>query len=344
MRHLRGLLVVLLVCWLALWGLASFAVPKLADAVLSYSIPRIQNAGITVDSVDYGDIHVSPTLTQASAAGVSAAFDLSPTDDIKLRSTFEAQEIAVRLSDPVRLRGSLIIENFEIAFHEADRPRRLPFDRLTNASVHIDDLPLLAPRTAAQEIYHGLQDLFLDNALVGNFEFHGDVVIRVHDLKLPALLYTERNGDQFRLRFSRKDVQALVDAAAVRLSEDQIDIISLFPLRVPFLIEITRQARNLSKKHFPSDKWLRDALRHISWSYLLARDFGSDFAREVTDAQETKTGNTANERSMDYHNNAVGRRLASTGTSLTDLPDLVRSDPDVIRHPDEVETRSELLR
>jgi len=344
MRRLIGLLVILMVCWLALWGLASLAVPKLADAVLADAMPRLQRAGIAVDSLDYGRVRVSPTLMRASADSVSAAFDLSPTDDIKLSSTFEAEEISVRLANPVRLRGHLTVQNFEVAFHAADRPRRLPFDRLTNASVHIEELPLLAPRIAMREIFEGLEELFFENALVGNFEFSGDVVIRAQDLTLPARLYTERQGDHFRLRFSKADVQTLVEAAEVDLSEQQIDIISLYPVRVPFLIDITRQARSLSKEYYPRDAWLRDALRHVSWSFLLTREFGAEFAKEVTDAQETKAGNSPDERSMDYHNNAVGRLFASNGTQLTDLPRLVRSDPEVIRHPREVGSRTELLR
>jgi hypothetical protein len=236
------------------------------------------------------------------------------------------------------------MEDFEISFHEADRPQRLPFDRLTNARGHIDDLPLLSPRAAAREIYDGLEELFLENSQVRRFEFSGEVVMRVQDLRLPARLYTERQGDYFRLRFSKDDVQDLVEAADVDLSPDQIDIISLFPLRIPSMIETTREARSLSLRSFPDETWLRDALRHISWSYLLAQEFGSDFAQEVTDAQETKPGNTPDERAMDYHNNAVGRRFAASNVALSDLPQLVRSHPDVIRHPGEVSSRKELWR
>ena len=344
MRRLLGLLVVILMGWLTLWGLASLALPKAVDAVLAYAMPTIQRAGITVDSLDFRDVRVAPSLVHASANDVAAAFDLTPADDIALRSTFEAQEVSVRLTNPIRMRGDLTIEGFEVSFHETDRPRGLFFDRLTNAYVHIDDLPLLSPREAILEIFTGLEELFIDNARVGNFEFRGQVLIRVQDLTLPAQLYTERQGDHHRLRFSRDDVRALAAGAKVELSEEQIEIVSLFPIRVPFLIRATRRARSLSRESFPSDLWLRDALRHISWSYLLTQEFGSEFAREVTDAQETRPGNTPDERSMDFHNNAIGRQFAGNGTPLADLPRLVRFHPDVIRHPDEVASRTELLR
>lgn len=344
MRRLLGLLLVLSACWLGLWGIASMAAPQVADKILAYAISRVQPLGVAVDSISYQKIQVSPTLLGTTANGVSAAFDLAPTDDFKLSSTFKAREISMRLANPLQMRVNLTMEDFEVSFHAADRPRRLPFDRLTNANLHIEELPLLSPRAAAVEIYEGLEELFFENALVGNFEFRGDVVMKIHDQTFPALLYTERRGDQFRLRFSREDVQTLVDAADVNLSDEQIDIISLYPLRVPFMIEITREARTLSKRTYPDDPWLRDAMRHVSWSFLLTQEFGPEFAKEVTDAQETKAGNTAAERSMDYHNNAMGREFAGANRRLTDLERLVRSHPDVLRHPDEVASRSKLMR
>ena len=344
MRRPVRLLVVLLVCWLALWGLASFAVPKLADAMLAYAMPTVQRAGIAVDSLNFRDITVSPTLTRASAHQVSAAFGLSPTDNVTLSSTFKAQEISVRLARPTRMRGDLTIENFEISFHETDRPRRLFFDRLTDAYVHIEELPLLSPRSAMLEIFTGFEELFNNNTLLGSFEFRGQAMIRIQDLTMPAELYTERQGDHSRLRFLKADIESLAAAAEIDLSEEQIEICSLFPLRVPSLIEITRQARRLSTQHYSGDRWLQDALRHVAWSYLLTREFGPEFAREVTDAQEAKPGNTPDERSMDFHNNAVGRRFAASDIRLADLPTLIETHPGVIRHPDDVGSHTELLR
>lgn len=343
--RLIKIVVLLSLCWLALWGVASLTAPAAVDKVVARVLPRIHGEGrLAVDSVSYGKVQVSPTLLRLSSDDVSAAFDLAPTDEIQLRSAFVANRVAIRLSNPLSVRGDFDLENFEVTFHATDRPRRLPFDRLTNGFLHIEGLPLLDPRQAILEVLDGLEDLFIDNALVGNFEFSGDVLIRIRDVTYPALLYTERQGEQFRLRFSKPDLEAMVEATGVDLSPEQIEIVSLYPIRVPFLIDITRQARGLSSEFFPEDFWHRDALRHLSWSFLLTQEFGPDFAREVTNAQETKTGNTPNERAMDFHNNALGRRFAADGTRLQQLPLLVQSHPDVIRHPDEADSRLELLR
>jgi hypothetical protein len=123
----------------------------------------------------------------------------------------------------------------------------------------------------------------------------------------------------------------------MELVPEQIQIVSRYPLRAPVILALTDQARALATEHAPDDAWLQDAMRHVIWSFLLARTFGPVFAATVTDAQELRPGNTPNERAMDFHNNAVGRRLLSENVPLAALPHRVRLDRDVIRHPDEVE-------
>ena len=120
------------------------------------------------------------------------------------------------------------------------------------------------------------------------------------------------------------------------LAPEQVEIVSLYPVRVPVIMLVTDRALDLARRHEPDDFWLRDAHRHVTWSYLLTRHFGPEFAATVTDAQEMRPGNTPNERAMDFHNNAIGRRLFAEEVGLGALPRRVREDPDIIRHPDEV--------
>ena len=148
---------------------------------------------------------------------------------------------------------------------------------------------------------------------------------------------TERVGDSFKLRFREEDIRAIAQAKDMGLVPEQVEIVSLYPLRAPVILALTDQARTLATQHAPDDVWLQDAMRHVIWSFLLTRTFGPEFAVRVTDAQELRPGNTPDERAMDFHNNAIGRRFVAGNVRLDDLPDLVRSDRDVIRHPDEVE-------
>ena len=47
--------------WLAVWGVASLAAPKVVDGVVAKVLPRIQGGRLAVDSLSYGQIQVSPS-------------------------------------------------------------------------------------------------------------------------------------------------------------------------------------------------------------------------------------------------------------------------------------------
>ena len=192
-----------------------------------------------------------------------------------------------------------------------------------------------------EEARSKLSDLFGDNLAVGDVEFSGDVQIAIDDDFLTAHLYTERDGDDFRLRFEEADIQAISERKGMALVPEQVAIVADYPLRAPIVLLLTDRARSLSLRHEPDDFWLRDAHRHVTWSFLLTERFGPEFATRVTDAQELRPGNTADERTMDFHNNAVGRRLVADGTRATALPEIVRTAPFVIRHPDQVQSFGE---
>ncbi|HHP7236505.1 MAG TPA: hypothetical protein ACFCUC_17870, partial [Desulfobacterales bacterium] len=135
--------------------------------------------------------------------------------------------------------------------------------------------------------------------------------------------------------------QALSDRKNMGLAPEQIEIVSYYPARVPVIMLVTDKANDSARRNEPHDDWLRDAHRHVVWSFLLTRHFGPDFAALVTDAQEMRPGNTPNERAMDFHNNAMGRRLFAEGAGLETLARQVRKHPDIIRHPDEVDAFGE---
>jgi hypothetical protein len=246
--------------------------------------------------------------------------------------------VDVRLTNPFTLSGSVRATGLEVALDPSDRLSGLPFERFGDAHLAVGNIPLANPRHAAEAIRNKLKALFLDNTAVGDVVFSGDVTIGVDALDLVAHLYTERFGDGFRLRFRESDIQEISDRRRMGLVPEQIEIVSLYPLRAPVILLLTDQARTLAVTHEPDDIWLQDAHRHVTWSFLLTRSFGPAFASAVTDAQEMRPGNTPNERAMDFHNNAVGRKLYAAGIAPAALPRRIREDPEIIRHPDEVDS------
>ncbi|MCP4510922.1 MAG: hypothetical protein GY826_31510 [Fuerstiella sp.] len=330
------------------WALLFFVVPKTLPAAIDRVLPLVnqslRDSGLEVSDWTAGRIKLNPTLTRLQIDDLGIKFDLQPTDRSRLQSQGRARRVTLSLEEPGALRASVSAQGIVATIDPADQPPSLPKDRISNGTLVIGQLPLLDPAAAVSEVQAGLQRLLVDNQFSGQFKFDADVILRIDGAQMPARLYTERRNNLFRLRFQRDDIVRLSQKMKLDLSPQQIDLVSLYPLRLVDLVRITGQARAISARRFRHDRWKQDALRHVSWSYLLTQRFGPDFAAQVTSAYETRPGNESDERLMDYHNNAVGRLLQAEGLALKDLPEAVRSDQRVIQHPSSVQHWPKLLR
>jgi hypothetical protein len=151
-----------------------------------------------------------------------------------------------------------------------------------------------------------------------------------------ALLFTLVSREGTRLVLNRDDVALIGAEYDQPLTEAEVDLVALYPLRAPVLLRIKQFASAESARFSRSDPDTpRDAYRHVLWSYLLTREFGPEFARQVTDAHEIgatyETGEA--DREMDLANNALGRRYAAEGVAESDLLGRIATDPAVVRAP-----------
>jgi hypothetical protein len=119
------------------------------------------------------------------------------------------------------------------------------------------------------------------------------------------------------------------------LTEAEIAIVHRYPEEAPKIAQITKYAKDKSEEARRKDPRVpEDAYRHVLWSYLLTKEFGAEFAKEITDAHEFgATGNTPRERRMDLMNNEAGRRYALEGYPEDSILERVMRDPKVIRTP-----------
>lgn len=179
---------------------------------------------------------------------------------------------------------------------------------------------------------------FLRQAIRGELpdgsRLRGEVEFSVGRRWHSALLYTLVSKGSTRLILNRDDVALIGADYDQPLTEAEIDLVALYPLRAPVLLRIKQYASGESVRYSRSDPVTpRDAYRHVLWSYLLTREFGPGFARQVTDAHEIgatyETGEA--DREMDLANNAVGRRYAAEGLKESDLLTRMTSDPAVVR-------------
>jgi hypothetical protein len=148
-------------------------------------------------------------------------------------------------------------------------------------------------------------------------------------------------GAQKELTVSKETIDLLLQKMSAMgiieggASEPQKQIVQANPDRAAKIAEISYYAKSTAKQaHEINPVVPEDAYRHVLWSYLLTKEFGSKIAKEITDSYEAFefTDSDADHR-MDFNNNEIGRRYYLEGVTQENIPERVINDPAVIRQP-----------
>ncbi|MGJ8671369.1 DUF6973 domain-containing protein [Rubritalea sp.] len=341
---LRKVGAVALAVLFCLWLGRNHIAESLMDDAVRVVEAKSHKVGVELTNVKTGQVSVSPTF-EVTVPDVVADFDWGEPNSDQLRSQIEIEELTMKPALPAHVRVDM--HHINLSFHPGDLPADFPFDSFSDGRFQSSALPVVNPKETIKLVLGRVRTLFFENEVEADFNFFGTVqLVGADDEKEDALLYTEdAGGGEKRLRLKLEDLQRIAKNSNVRVGDDTLRVISEYPLRAPVIMFITKHAQTVSKKAKEQDAaFPDDAYRHITWSYLLAKTFGAEFAKRITDSHETLDGNTPNERSMDYHNNAVAREFAASGVKESEIRSLILESPRVIRTPEEVAGRSDLLR
>lgn len=179
----------------------------------------------------------------------------------------------------------------------------------------------------------GVSDLVRKGAGHLDLDYRGMGYFTVREIRCFAGLSTVREGSQVRLVMEPDSVKRIALQLDEELTDAEVQLISKNPVRAARLFEIKdavkREIESVSRgeRNVPED-----AYKHVLWSYLLTREFGEDFAKEVTDSHEQGARtNTQADHLMDYQNNLIGRRYAVQKVPREEVLERMMRDSGVIR-------------
>ncbi len=167
------------------------------------------------------------------------------------------------------------------------------------------------------------------------FHFEAVALFEIRRVSFEARILSEKQKNQTFLRMPRQDLLKISAVLEESLTDDEVRILSERPMLAPQLLQIRNNARHTAYVKGKQNKQIpKDAYRHILWSYLLTREFGEVFSKEVTDAHEKNSVlvNTKAQHAMDYNNNAIGRHYAKRHYSEVSILTRLMKDPAVIRY------------
>ena len=194
----------------------------------------------------------------------------------------------------------------------------------------------LIPQAAA--LAQDLLGLLLHGRCLTFIEFSGFINFTMgEDGKLIRTYFrAERRGNESVLIMDPESLEKISGELKERLNNVEINFISENALKAPELLRITIYAQDAAEEaHRKNPAVPEDAYRHVLWSYLLTKEFGSEFSAQATAAHEQgDREETADEQRMDSTNNAIGREYAQKGYHELQIVELVTQDPRIIWHAD----------
>ncbi|MCB1121479.1 MAG: hypothetical protein KJT03_08020, partial [Verrucomicrobiae bacterium] len=188
---------------------------------------------------------------------------------------------------------------------------------------------VMDPDHSMRRVYKDLNQLLDRGDTTGRLRMEGTVYFDFgKDGVIPQRFTTRPDRTLTRIVLNRKDLDQIAPKFASRLSTGDLDLVADHPLKAPRLLEIRREteekARELrwAQKNFPEDVY-----RHVLWSYLLTKEYGSEFAETVTNAHETGSYNTEEEMAKDRQNNRIGIYYALNDVPEAKILSRIQSDP-----------------
>jgi len=338
MKFIRVLFVIIVVVIIGGYLVSDYVFDAAANKVLPLIVQRLADQGILVTDYDFEKIRFA-SLRTISAMNVQADMSLRRGKaEESYKASFYAEKINLHIANIFHPAARISSDNFRLSVENADDIPGATFGRFEHGYIEFcEPIYLSNPRRGLHSIFQNMGDLFKEKDVPPKAILRAQVTFKVRGRESQAYLYTKRENGASSLRFEEKDIRRMADTFDLELSDDEVHIISRYPVRAPIIMRITSDAKETAHTaHRKNRNAPEDAYRHVLWSFLLTQKFGESFAEQVTDAHEVLPTNTAAERQMDFHNNSIGRLYAERGETRDRILWLVANDRRVIKSPQEV--------
>jgi len=340
MRFFKWFLISILLIVIIVYFSGGYIARELLKYALEYAEPELAGLGITIKQFDYNKVRLH-SLNSFLVSDVDVHFDVEKEIYGKksFSAEFSSESVILRianLNDPMI---RLTLKEFDLYIQSNEENPDRPFGKFENAYWRSETpIRLYDVKESGELIIDRLTTLFQENSIPDHIEFHGDALLNLDRQDIKVRLFTEQFDNRTYLRLDKDDIlKASDEFLDTDVSESEAELISQYPARALHILKITRDAWSLSQREKSKrEDFPDDAFKHIYWSYHLTKTFGPDFAKEITDAHETLPNNTPQQRKMDFHNNEIGRAIASEDLSVDDLKRIVLNSPEIIRSPDQI--------
>lgn len=298
---------------IALW------VRPISQKAVQLALREDEKHGLEVSDLRFENAYLS-SLQSVTWSGVSGKFRFLSRGDLLLQREFflSVDKITLKFKNLKQRKFGLHASGLNLRTSGPEEGK----DRLEHVEGQDFEikfvLDFLHPRTIPEQAKswaRGLGDLLVHGRTTWPVSFSGATRLTFRNKPARVRLSVQKKGDEYVLVMYEQDVKDLAHRLNEHISDAEIGIIAGYPLRAPALLKISDYASTtanaISKKQTEVSE---NCYRHVLWSFLLTRQYGEVFAKQVTDAHEM-IPDIEGDRDIDLRNNEVGRRFALEGTA-----------------------------
>lgn len=294
--------------------------------------------GLEVSKLEFGDVKIMAmnSVTWKDLRGRIQAQDMKSLPSKKFDFSIQDATVTVESFPPKKI--IFRAKNIKVVFlgEKDDEQQVINGDKLEVVLAGDFSNPKIL-YNKVRESYHDLLDIVRRGRTKVPIKFEGQSNFKVLGKTVIVGVGIEPRNGYSCLVMNKKDllsIAQLMRSKGETLTDAEIDILSVHPHLAPRLLRIANYSHEAAEKEKKKNYRVpKDAYRHLLWSYTLTREFGATFAKMVTDGHEETPTESADEKRMDYHNNALGRQYAEKGYPEERVLERALHDSKVIRSP-----------
>lgn len=319
------------------YGVVAVSLKPLTSKALELALEHDERHGIRISELSFRNAYPS-SYKGLTWSGLSAKFRFISDDKFLEKREFEVSldKLTLKLRNlkqrkfGLRATG-LNVKTVELVEAGEEEKEKLEYVEGQNLEIKFV-LDFLHPETIpdqARSWMKGLGDLLLKGRTTWPVEFSGATYISFRGKPARIRLSVKPENGIYTLVMYEKDLKTLAGQMREQVTDAEIDLIAKYPLRAPTLLKVSDYA---SKAAGEANKKQPDVsentYRHVLWSYLLTRQYGEVFAKQVTDAHEVT--DYEGDRDIDLRNNQVGRSYALEGMPEKRILERLLTDPNAV--------------
>ncbi len=317
--HLKNKLLFLCALVAAFFFVLNLSIVPISKKVIGFAAEEALARGIEIKAFDFKSAYLS-LPHEITWRNIDLHFKVTKKEDIFVAGRefiFKADKVSLKIKNLNHRKFGLHLSGLYLSTREDGHEQTS--DYLTGEDLELKFFfDFLDPKAMSRQVESwakGFQDIAETGRTLWPVEFSGAVYVDIHD-RVFKIRISVREDDyhQYGLVMDKEDLRSLAKSLQDNLTEPEIELISRNPLRAPEVMRVSSYAaiaaRAAAKKERTVDE---NCYRHVIWSYLLAKKFGADFARQVAEAHEAGRVDVEGDREVDMRNNSVGRRYAVKG-------------------------------